>query len=315
MSSPSTQSGRLAYLNGKLIPAAEASLPLTDAGFVFGATVSDLCRTFSHRLFRLGDHLGRFVESCRSLHIDLGVAPFLRDPVGELTAVAEQLAEQNGAPLTAAEELILVMFATPGTLAHYVGQPGGLGIGAPTIGMHTYPLPFSRYARFFRDGVNLVIPLTRHVPRRTIDPRIKHRSRLHWWLAEQEVQQTAPGAVALLLEAAGRVTETALANFLIVRKGVVLSPPRTSILRGISLQVVEELCFGLGIPFREQPLEVGECLTADEAILCGTSFCLAGVRSLDGQPLPWPGPIFERLLAAWSRQAGQDIRAQFLANG
>lgn len=290
-------------------------MPLSDAGFVFGATVSDLFRTFNRRPFRLAEHLARFADSCRMVHIDLGVAPFLHDPVGELTAVAEQLAARNGALLPAGQELILVLFATPGTLAHYLGQSGGLGIGTPTVGLHTYPLPFSRYARFFRDGVNLVIPLTRHIPRRTIDPRIKHRSRLHWWLAEQESQQTAPGAVALLLEAAGRVTETALANFLIVRKGVVLSPPRTSILRGISLQVVEELCFELGIPFREQPLGVADCLAADEAMLCGTSFCLAGVRTIDGQALPWPGPIFERLLAAWSRQTGQDIRAQFLADG
>lgn len=312
MSSPSAP---LAYLNGKLLPADEARLPLTDAGFVFGATVSDLVRTFDRRLFRLGDHLARFMDSCRLVHIDLGVAPFLRDPVGELTAAAEELAAKNGALLPAGQELLLVMFATPGTLAHYLGQPGGLGLATPTVGLHTYPLPVSRYARFFRDGAQLVIPLTRHVPRRTIDPRIKHRSRLHWWLAEQEAQQTTPGAVALLLEAAGRVTETALANFLIVRQGTVLSPPRTSILRGISLQVVEELCFELRIPFREQPLSVADCLTADEAMLCGTAFCLAGVRSIDGQTLPWPGPVFERLLAAWSRQAGQDIRAPFLADG
>jgi branched-subunit amino acid aminotransferase/4-amino-4-deoxychorismate lyase len=181
--------------------------------------------------------------------------------------------------------------------------------------LHTIPLTTARYARFFREGVSLVIPLTRHIPRRTIAPSIKHRSRLHWWLAEQEAQQLAPGSVALLLEGAGHVTETALANFLVVRSGVVLSPPRTSILRGISLQVVDELCFELGIPFREQALNVGDCLSADEAMLCGTAFCLAGVRSIDGQSLPWPGPVCERLLAAWNGQVGLDIRGQFLADG
>jgi branched-subunit amino acid aminotransferase/4-amino-4-deoxychorismate lyase len=248
--------------------------------------------------------------------IDLGVVPSLPDPLTDLTAAAERLVAHNAPLLSGPEqELLLVFFATPGPLAHYLGQSGGLGIGSPTVGVHTLPLSFARYARFFQEGVHLVIPLTRHIPRRTIPAHIKHRSRMHWWLAEQEAQQLAPGSVALLLGSAGHVTETALANFLVVRRGVVLSPPRTSVLRGISLQVVEELCFELGIPFREQPLHVGDCLTADEAMLCGTAFCLAGVYSIDGQALPWPGPIFERLLAAWNGQAGLDIRAQILRDG
>jgi branched-subunit amino acid aminotransferase/4-amino-4-deoxychorismate lyase len=50
----------LAYLNGDFRPQNEAQLPLHDAGFVWGATVTDLCRTFRHRLFRLADHLDRF---------------------------------------------------------------------------------------------------------------------------------------------------------------------------------------------------------------------------------------------------------------
>jgi hypothetical protein len=36
----------LAYLNGRLLPQDEARLPVHDAGFVMGATVTDLCRTF-----------------------------------------------------------------------------------------------------------------------------------------------------------------------------------------------------------------------------------------------------------------------------
>jgi branched-chain amino acid aminotransferase len=306
----------LAFINGEFLPYSAAHLALHDAGFVFGATVSDLCRTFRHQLFRLPDHLLRFADSCRAVGIDLGIVPSLSDPLTDLTAAAEHLVTNNAALLANPEqELILVLFATPGPLAHYLGQPSGLGIGTPTIGMHTMPLSFARYAGFFREGIQLVIPLTRHIPRRAIPANIKHRSRLHWWLAEQEAQQLTPGSVALLLGTDGHVTETALANFVIVRRGVVLSPPRTSILRGISLQVVEELCFEMGIPFREQPLNVGDCLTADEAMLCGTAFCLAGVRSIDSQLLPWPGPIFERLLAAWNGQAGLDIRAQFLRGG
>ena len=104
---------------------------------------------------------------------------------------------------------------------------------------------------------------------------------MHWWIAEQQVRDIDPHAWPLLLDAEGFVTETAAANFLIVRDGTVLSPPRSSILNGISLRVTEEICQQLSIPFREAPLTPIDCQHADEAVLTGTAFGLAGVSALD----------------------------------
>jgi branched-subunit amino acid aminotransferase/4-amino-4-deoxychorismate lyase len=180
--------------------------------------------------------------------------------------------------------------------------------------MHTFPLPFVRYASLFRDGARLIVPPTRHVPVCCIPRTIKQRSRLHWRLAQQEVERIDPGASALLVDEHDHVTETAAANFLIVRGGAILTPPRGSVLDGVSLRVVAELCAEQGIPFHEQSLTVADCLTADEAMLSSTTFCLAGVRSLNGVLLPWPGPIFTQLLAAWSKRVGVDISRQILSN-
>jgi branched-subunit amino acid aminotransferase/4-amino-4-deoxychorismate lyase len=138
------------------------------------------------------------------------------------------------------------------------------------------------------------------------------RARMFWWIAEQEAKQIEPGASALLLDPEGFVTETAAANFLVVRGGTVVTPPRRSVLGGISLRVVEELCGGLGIPFEEKPLTLAECQAADEAMITCTAYCVAGVRRLHGAELPWPGPVWQRLLAAWSEQVGVDIAAQIL---
>jgi branched-subunit amino acid aminotransferase/4-amino-4-deoxychorismate lyase len=302
-------SAPLAYWNGRLLPAAEACLPFHDAGFVFGATTSDLCRTFRHRLFRFQDHLVRFRFSCERAAIPLPV------PDDELAGIAEQLVSHNAALLDRSQDLALVMFATPGPIGYYAGQPGGAGDASPTLGMHTFPLPFARYVRFFREGVRLHVPVIRHVPPSSLDPRIKQRSRMHWWLADRETHVAVPGAVALLLDSDGRVTETAAANFLMVRRGMVLSPPRTSILGGISLQTVEELCGELGIPFREEALTLIDCRQAGEAMLSSTPYCLAPVRGIDDTLLGCPGPIFEQLLACWSRRVGVDIRSQILQLG
>jgi branched-chain amino acid aminotransferase len=297
----------LLFLNNNFRPQRDAALAINDAGFVMGVTVTDLCRTFQHRLFRLDDHLRRFRQSCT-----LACVPQPKDD-RELTDIAHQLVSHNSALLSPGQELALVMFATPGPIGYYLGAAGGPGDGMATFGMHTFPLPFGRYVPLFREGARLTTPQVRHVPACCVDPRIKQRSRLTWWLAEREAQARAPGTSALVLDENDCVTETAAANFLIVREGVVLSPPRSSILGGISLLVTEEICRTLGIPFREQPLSLAECLAAEEAFLTNTPYCLAGVSQLNGAALHWPGPLYRRLLTAWNARVGLDIERQILS--
>src|SRR5208283_1307866 len=123
-----------------------------------GATVSDLCRTFRHRLFRLDEHLTRFRKSCEAARIPQSVSDT------ELAKIAEQLVSNNAALLRPEQELALVMLATPGPIGYYAGLDGGPGDGPPSLILHTFPLPFARYRRFFREGIRLVIPGVRHVP-------------------------------------------------------------------------------------------------------------------------------------------------------
>lgn len=301
----------LAYLNGRFLPQSEAHLTFHDMGFIWGATVTDLCRTFAHRPFRLADHLHRFRRSCELARVPLAATD------EELTAVAERLVGHNAALLAPSGDLAVVFFATPGPVGFYLGGPGGPGDGPPTLGVHTFPLPFGRYHRLVRDGAVLAVPGARHLPIDCLDPRIKQRSRLPWWIAEQEARQIEPGASALLLDADGFVTETASANILLVGDGAVLSPPRDAILNGVSLQVVEELCCELDIPFVETPLVLEDCRNAEEVMLAGTSYCLAGVRLLMAQAKIFhyaPGPIRRRLLDAWGRKVGLDIERQILSN-
>jgi branched-chain amino acid aminotransferase len=291
----------LALLNGRLLPQSEAALALNDAGFVFGATVTDLCRTFRRSLYCWPQHLARFRRGSAAAHIDV---PFTD---AQITAWANELVAHNDGA-----ELILVPFATPGPIGYYLGQPGGAGDAPPTFGMHTFPLPFARYRGLIEHGATLVVPSVRHVPAECVDPRIKQRSRLHWWRADREVHQARPGAQALLLDTDGHVTETAAANFLIVRNRVVISPPREAILGGISLGVVEELCTRLGIAMEFRPIALDEALGADEAMLASTPYCLAGVRAINGTELPWPGSLMRRLIAAWNAEVGMDIHGQII---
>lgn len=293
----------LAFLNGRLVPQSLASLPLHDAGFVYGATVTDLCRTFRHRLYRWADHLARFRRSCQSACLDVSLDD------AAITHRAEELVAHNAALIPADHDLALVLFATPGPIGHFIGAPTAAG-AQPTFGMHTFPLPFARYRPWIERGVVLATPSVCALPAACVDPHIKQRSRMHWWLAEQEVRRRNPDAQALLLDLAGNVTETASSNFLIVRDGKLISPLRNSILEGVSLAVIAELCKQLGIALKYRPITLQDCNKASEALLTCTTYCLAGVRQINDRAIPWPGPVLKRLVDAWSAAVGVPIHGQ-----
>jgi branched-subunit amino acid aminotransferase/4-amino-4-deoxychorismate lyase len=298
----------LAYFGGAFVAQEAARLPLDDAGFVWGATITDLCRTIKHRLYRWPEHLARFRRSCRAANIN----PPLDDE--QITPLAEELVAHNAALLQPDQDLALILLATPGPVGYFSGKPSGIGQAEPTFVMHTFPLPFARYRPLFQHGASLIVSSIRQIPAECIDPRIKQRSRLHWWLAQQQAQRIDPSASALLLDQSGHITETAAANFLIVRDGAVIAPPENAVLEGVSLGVLRELCGNLGIPFSEQPLTLYDCCNASEALLTSTPYCVAGVARINGVPIPWPGTIFRRLLQAWSEELGLDIQRQIEQN-
>lgn len=299
----------LAYLNGRFLPFAEAALPLHDAGFVSGATVVDNARTFRRKLFRWPDHLARFRRDCHACYVSLDATD------EQLTATAEELVSHNAKLLPPGGELQLVTFATPGPLGFYVGEASS---GPATFGMVTYPLPFARYRRFFTEGVTLALVGMNSVST-VLPPTVKHRSRMLWHVADHKAREKSgnPTALGITINGpGGAFTETGVGHFLAVIDGTVTTPPRDTVLDGISLRMTEELCRAVGIPFAEARIPLSRPLAGSEAMLTGTGFCLAGVREMflwNPEPVrfAWPGPVFGKLLAAWSDLVGVDIAKQF----
>ena len=283
----------LAYLNGRFLLAAELHISPLDAGFVWGATVTDRVRTYGHKPYLLAEHVARFRRSCELCRIPQPM------PDDEIIRAAEHLVAENTSSLPDTDELVLILFATPGE-DRRDGPRGSLA-------MHTMPLDVAAYRPLLERGARLVTPAIRQAPVECLPRIAKMRSRMTWWLAEQQVRDVDPGAAAFLLDLAGNVTETAAANFVIVRDDTVVSPPRSTILDGISLGVVESLSHEFGLRFVEQELDLAACHAADEALLTSTPFGIAGVSAINGRALPWPGPILGRLHDSWCTRLGREI--------
>jgi branched-chain amino acid aminotransferase len=301
-----TMNDPLVYLNGRFVSAAQAQLAIWDAGVVQGATVTEMTRTFRKQLFRLPDHLERLYRGLNLLQLEIGVS---RE---ELANLSLELLEHNARLLDGPAELGLIHFVTAGENAMYaIGRPPRT---EPTVCIHTFELPFAQWAKRMKQGVHLRTPSIRQVPPACWDPNMKCRSRMHYYLAEKEVQRVDPEASALLLDLSGRVTETNSGNFLMLEGDVLVSPPTAYTLPGISRATIRELAQGLGIPFCERDIFVPEALATEEAFLSSSSYCLLPVTRINGEIIGEgkPGPVHRRLLVAWSQRVGVDIERQIL---
>ena len=298
----------LVFLNGRTVPASQAHLAVYDAGVVLGATVTELVRTFRKQLFRLDDHLGRLAHSLHYVRFDIGLS------MAELGQTVRQLVAHNANLLGPDEELGLVLFVTAGEYATYAGSAAGNVRTTPTVCAHTFPLPFELWAAKLQAGVHLVTPSIRHVPPQCYDPKMKCRSRMHYYLADQEARLVDPDASALLLDLDGNVAETSAANFLMVEEGRIVSPSLRNTLPGVSRATVIELAAKLGIPFEVRDLQPFDAINAAEAFLASTPYCLMPVTKINGIAVGSgrPGPIYHRLIEAWSQLVGLDVLGQII---
>jgi branched-chain amino acid aminotransferase len=292
-----------AYFNGDWIPVSAAAVSVIDAGFLLGVTVAEQLRTFSGKIFRLGDHLARLERSLQIVGVDPGLDR------RQWTALAYELMERNESFLSPGDDWGLSIFVTPGTYHTYCPAEHA----RPTICLHAYPLPFYIWAGKYHTGQALSTTPIEQVARHCWPAELKCRSRMHYYLADKLADKQDHGARAVLLDHEGYVLEASTANVLIYRKEFgLISPPFEKILRGISLAATFEIAESLGIACRQRDLAVEDLAAAEEIIITSTPFCLLPVTRFNGRPVGGgrPGEISQKLLDAWNTAAGLDIVGQ-----
>lgn len=300
---PDQPNNPLAWINGEYKPIAETALHVFDKGLVHGAAVTEMLRTFRHQPFRVQEHLERLFQGIETVGFHVSVTQ------ADLAGIITNVVKHNAALIPTSHDLGIIVFATGGTNLTYVGLAGNRE--PSTVCVHTFPLPFELWAEKVTTGQKLVIPKVRAIPPECLDPRIKHRSRLHWILADEEARRAMPGALALVLDLEGRITETSSGNFFVVMGGEIITPPPERCLGGISQAVVRELAMKLNIAYRTADLIPDDLRNASEAFTSSTPYCLLPVASVDDVTFPEiPGPIYRKLIAAWNDLVGVDIIGQ-----
>ncbi len=298
-------SDRVVYFNGDFIPEIEARISIFDSALMYGDMVFEMTRTFKQKPYCLRQHLERLYASLDYVQIDCGLT------IDEMATSTQQTLERN---LPAVEDYDV-------QIMHNVTR-GGLGLYDTLIKEGTAPiitinvLPLVRHigsgASKYDEGAHFVITPQQSVPSRYIDPKAKNRSRIYYKLAELQAGQMEAGANALLTDEHGFITEGTGNNFFMVRDGEIFTPRPRDILRGVSRQACMELAGALDIPVHETDIEPYDVRAAHEAWYTSTTICMQPITRFNFQPVGdgKPGPMYHKLLAAWSQEVGVDIARQ-----
>ena len=277
-------------LNGKILPAEKAVVPVLDRSYLYGDSLYEVARTYDGVLTHLKPHLDRMAVSAELCRMKLGQS--IEEYGREMVRTVEAFHALPGMKDREAYCRIVVsrgvgrigfsekMLQTPTQYAIIV-QP----LEPPT-------------AVAWEKGQHLrIAERVRNAPN-ALDPAMKSGNYLNSLLAYLE--ETAKGAEdALMVDAQGFLTEGTTFNLFYVNDGIVCtSPLDVGILDGITRRNVIEAGRAGGIPFRITRYTPERLFEADEVFVSSTIKEVLPVTRLDGRTINdgKPGPVARRLL-------------------
>ncbi len=286
------------YLNGKVMKEGRAVVSPFDRGFLWGDGVYEITPCFNRRLYRLKDHLDRLYRSLRYVRIELGTS---QEEIEKLTL---DLQGMNFPHLAEKSVYRVGHWVTRG-----VDTPSmaARAAGPPTLFIFWRPMAMEAIERALAEGVTLAIVPTRRVPSQCLETRAKVTSRLNQILGELEADTV--NSLSLMLDIHGNVAENSIANFFIVKKGVLWTPPAQNVLEGITRSVVFELSSRLKLPLEERHFSLYDLAQSEEFFITSSASCVTPVREVYGirPSSPVPGPVTKRLMRAFAEETGFDL--------
>jgi len=271
------------YLNGKLIPEAEAKVSVFDRGFLFGDSVYEVIPFYQGRGFRLEEHLQRLEYSLRAVQINIEQ---------DWQGILHSLVAANG----------------DGNLSVYLQVSRGTAAGRshhyddsmqPTVFACCTPI-----RDIYQGGAEQVEGISAIV---TADLRwhrcdIKATGLLPNILVVQQARQA--GADEALMVRDGLLTEGASCNLFVIDKGVIYTPKRSSeILGGTTRELILELAAENNIPTQEVDIDYERLMSADEVWISSSTRAIVPVLKIDGQRIAdgMKGPLWGRMFELFIR--------------
>lgn len=281
----------LVYVNGELVPRAEARVSVLDSGFMLGDGVWESFRVKEGGIAFLDAHLDRLLEGCAALHLDPGL-----DRAGLREAIRRTVVENGLRDAHVRLMLTRGIRSTPYQSPRVIVSGPTLVILPeiktlpPDAGSHPLSL-FTVHVRRGRADVQ--------------DPGLNSHSKLNCILACIQAHE-AGADEGLMLDPHGFVATCNSTHFFIVRGGEVWTSSGDYCLPGITRGNVLRLCRENGIPCFEKNFALRQVYSADEAFVTGTFGGLTPVGTVDGRTIGPRGPVTDRLQQLYTELARRE---------
>jgi branched-chain amino acid aminotransferase len=276
------------WMNGKLVPQAEAVLPVNSAAVFYATNCFEGLRAYWNAAdgelyaFRLAEHFARLRESMKMMRFTVPYSDVdLYDTVREVLRGNEVQEDVH---------------------MHLVAYVGGAGLDSTSpTGLYINP---RRRGRIIEGaGLRCCVTSWQRTSDNAIPIRLKSGSNYqNGRLAT--LQAKADGYDApIFLNQHGTVAEGSGATFFMIRRGQLVTPPLTSdILESITrATLIESVAPALGMEVVERHIARTELYVADEAFFCGSGYEITPILSVDRFNLGsgGVGPITQRLLTTY----------------
>lgn len=274
-------SAGVAWIDQKLMPIAEARIPILDWGFLRSDATYDVVHVWKGKFFRLDDHLQRFFRNTERLRYRLPVAKHEIEPLLRNLLAVSGLADAY-----------VAMIATRGT-----PKLGSRDPRECRNAFYAFAIPFVWIAdpQKQRQGLHLAVSSIVRISPNSIDPTVKNYHWLDFQTALLEAYDAGAETVVLCDEA-GNVVEGPGFNIFAVKDGQMATPAR-GMLQGITRRTMIEIAEALAVPVAQRAVSAAELRSADEVIITSTAGGVMPVTRIDHRHVGTgaPGPLFHRM--------------------
>ncbi|MFH1147654.1 MAG: branched-chain amino acid transaminase [Pseudomonadota bacterium] len=275
------------WLDGKFVNWDDANVHILTHTLHYGVGAFEGIRCYhSHdgasAIFRLDEHVERLFDSAHILQMTI---PFSRSEIAEACKETLRVNRQKESyirPLVFIGEGAMGVHPQDNPVrVAIVTWPWGAYLGAEALAKGTR----LRISSYNRHHVNVMMTKAKACG-----------NYVNSVLAKREAVRDGYDE-AVLLDPEGYVSEASGENIFIAKRGVLKTPPLTSILPGITRRCVITIAKDLGIPLVEERFTRDELYIADEAFLTGTAAEITPIREVDNRTIGTvcPGSITQSI--------------------
>ena len=272
-SSPALDAG-IIFLDGRLVPSAEATVSVLTHALHYGTSVFEGIRAYETprgpAVFRLREHSRRLIDSARILGMPVNYT------VEQIDKAILDTIRANGRPACYIRPLIW-----------YGAQSLGVNPGKNRLHFMVATLPWGVYLgeEAVRKGAKLMTSSWRRSSGDILPTKAKVGGNyVNSVLANQEAKENGFDE-ALLLDKEGFVAEGSGENVFLVKDGVLYPIAHSVNLRGITRDSVVQIAESMGTKVVPTMATRDELYTADEVFMVGTAAEVTPVASIDRRPI------------------------------